>query len=194
MRAAIKYVLYDQLLALPETLIGEILNGQIHTEPRPSTSHAHVCSVLEDEIFGPFHRGRGGPGGWWIFTEPEIHFVLNVEIAVPDLGGWRRERMPAPPREHRITVVPDWVCEFLSPSTESKDCKIKMPLYARYGVSHAWLVDPEARTLEAYVLEKGAWRAIGRFADEARISVAPFEAVTIALDELWLPYPPPGAG
>ncbi|MFZ0257553.1 MAG: hypothetical protein WAN46_18360 [Gammaproteobacteria bacterium] len=63
MRAASNYVLYDQLLALPETLIGEILNGQLHTEPRPSTSHAHASSVLEDEILGPFPRERGGPGG-----------------------------------------------------------------------------------------------------------------------------------
>ncbi|MEA3275660.1 MAG: Uma2 family endonuclease [Pseudomonadota bacterium] len=187
MQPAEKCTLYDQLQALPETLTGEILNGQLHAQPRTSTQHGHASSVLEDEIFGPFHRGRGGPGGWWVFTEPEIHFVLNVEIAVPDLGGRRRKRMPVPPREHRIQIVPDWVCEILSPSTESKDRRIKMPIYAHYGVSQAWLVDPEARTFEAYALEQGAWREIARFAGEERVSVAPFEAVSIALRELSLP-------
>ena len=189
MGAASKYVLYDQLLALPQTLIGEILNGQIHTEPRPSTPHAHASSVLEDEIFGPFHRGRGGPGGWWIFTEPEIHFVLNVEIAVPDLGGWRRERMPVLPREHRITVVPDWVCEILSPSTARKDRVIKMPVYARFGVAYLWLVDPIARTLETFALDGGRWVVTGQFKDDDIVAVPPFEALSLELATLWVPEP-----
>jgi Uma2 family endonuclease len=84
-------------------------------------------------------------------------------------------------------VVPDWVCEILSPGTESKDRKVKMPIYARYGVPYAWLLDPVAHTLEAYALEGSAWRDIGRFAGAAAVSVAPFEAVTIGLDDLWPP-------
>ena len=128
------YSLYDQLINLPETLTGEILNGQLHTQPRPVGPHALTGSSLGDELVGPFQKGRGGPGGWWIIDEPEVHFVRDVEVAVPDMAGWKRERMPSVPRDHRFEVVPDWVCEILSASTASKDREIKMPLHAAHGV------------------------------------------------------------
>jgi Uma2 family endonuclease len=122
-----------------------------------------------------------------------MHFILDAQVDVPDLAGWHRERMPSPPRGHRVTVVPDWICEILSPSTESKDRAIKMPIYARFGVAHAWLVDPLRRTLEAYTLADGAWVGIGRFEGEHRVSVAPFDAIAIDLTDLWVPDDEPGA-
>ena len=182
-----KPTLYQQLEALPEGLTGEILNGQLHAQPRPSLPHGFTASSLGYDLIGPFQRGRGGPGGWWFIVEPELHFIRDAELAVPDLAGWRRERMPVLPRDHRATVVPDWVCEVLSPSTEAIDREIKLPIYARFGVAFAWLIDPRAHTLEAYARDGGAWREIGRFAGGARVSVAPFEAVQIALDDLWAP-------
>jgi Uma2 family endonuclease len=185
MQTAPRYSPYEQLLALPEGLTGEILNGQLHTQPRPSGPHAIAGSSLGDELVGPFQKGRGGPGGWWIVDEPEVHFVRDVEVAVPDLAGWRRSRMPTVPRDHRFEQVPDWVCEILSPSTASKDRDIKMPRYAHYGVAHAWLIDPVVRTLEAYALRDGVWVGIGCFAAGDRVSVAPFAAVPIELAGLW---------
>jgi Uma2 family endonuclease len=142
MQPAEFYSLYDQLMALPEGLTGEILNGQLHAQPRPAAPHMGVESALQIELGGPFDRGRGGPGGWRILVEPELHFVRDQEVCVPDLAGWRRARLTQLPRDQRFEVVPDWVCEILSPSTESKDRQIKMPIYARYGVGFAWLVDP----------------------------------------------------
>jgi Uma2 family endonuclease len=179
--------LYEQLEALPEGLTGEILNGQLYAFPRPSLPHGLAAASLTDELVGPFQKGRGGPGGWWIIVEPELHFILDTEVDVPDLAGWRRERMPVPPEGHRATVVPDWVCEILSPSTESVDREIKLPIYARFGVAHAWLLDPRARTLEAYALEGGAWRAIARHGGGERVRVPPFDAVEIDLADLWVP-------
>ena len=179
--------LYEQLEALPEGLTGEILDGQLYTQPRPAWPHVVAASGLGYELIGPFQRGRGGPGGWWIVDEPELHFIRDTEVDVPDLAGWRRERMINHPPVHRIEVVPDWICEVLSPSTESKDRKVKMPIYAKFGVPYAWLVDPVAQTLEAYALEGGASREIGRYAGAALVSVAPFAAVTINLDDLWAP-------
>ncbi|MGE5153392.1 MAG: Uma2 family endonuclease [Bdellovibrio bacteriovorus] len=187
MHARTRPTLYEQLEALPEGLTGEILNGQLYTQPRPAGPHALAASALGIDLGGPFHMGRGGPGGWWIIDEPELHFILDAEVDVPDLAGWRRERMPRPPSGHRITVVPDWVCEILSPSTESKDRQIKMPIYARFGVAFAWLVDPLKRTLEAYALRDGAWVEIGRFGGRDQVAVPPFEAVTIDLTDLWVP-------
>ena len=186
-RAQPQPTLYEQLEALPEGLTGEILNGQLYTQPRPSGPHGFTASSLGYDLIGPFQRGRGGPGGWWIIDEPELHFIRNTEVDVPDLAGWRRARLPRIPKDHRYKVVPDWVCEVLSPSTESKDREIKMPIYAHFGVAYAWLIDPRAHTLEAYALEGGTWREIGRFAGGSQVSVAPFEAVTISLDDLWAP-------
>lgn len=179
--------LYDQLEALPDGLTGEILNGQLHTQPRPSGPHGLAGSVLGMRLGPPFQLGDNGPGGWWIIDEPELHFVRNTEVAVPDLGGWRRERMPSPPEDQRFAVSPDWVCEVLSKSTASTDREIKMPLYAAFGVPYAWLIDPRARTLEAYALEAGAWREIERFTGPGRVSVPPFDAVTFDLADLWMP-------
>ena len=185
MQPAPEFSLYDQLIALPEGLTGEILNGQLHTQPRPSGPHTWVESALESELFAPFSRGRGGPGGWWILIEPEVHFVIDREICVPDIAGWRRERMPAIPEGHRFTVAPDWVCEILSPSTASKDREIKMPIYAHYGVNHIWLVDPKARTLDVFENREGEWVQCATYRDNDPVVAAPFEAVTIKLGDLW---------
>jgi len=179
--------LYEALEALPEGVTGEILNGQLHTQPRPSGPHGYVSLKLTPKLDGPYGEGIGGPGGWWIFPEPEVHFMRDTEVAVPDVAGWRHERMLYLPEGHRFEVVPDWICEILSPSTKRKDRKDKMPLYARYGVRYAWLIDPVEHTLEVYQLEAGAWVEVGRFTGANQVRVPPFEAVSIDLKGLWLP-------
>lgn len=185
MRPAHQPTLYEDLEALPEGLTGEILAGQLHAQPRPSGLHALTASNLQTELGPPFGKGRGGPGGWRVIIEPELHFVRDQEVAVPDLAGWRKKRMPRIPEGHRFEVVPDWVCEVLSPSTASKDREIKLPLYACYGVAHAWLVDPIRRTLEAYGLDQGVWRLIVEAAGDEVVAVPPFEALSLALSDLW---------
>src|SRR5262245_13165001 len=80
--------------AAPDTVIAQILDGELHTMPRPALPHANTASVLGGELHGPFRRGRGGPGGWVIIYEPEIHLGPKPDKLVPDLAGWRRERMP----------------------------------------------------------------------------------------------------
>jgi Uma2 family endonuclease len=177
--------LYAQLQLLPETLIGEILNGQLYTQPRPAPKHLRAALRLGADLEGAFDRGRGGPGGWWILAEPEIHFTREVEVVVPDLAGWMRKRMPSLPETAYFDSVPDWICEILSPATASKDREIKMPLYARYQVHYAWLIDPQARTLETFVLQEGTWRALDRFVGDEPVAAAPFAAITIALADLW---------
>ena len=176
---------YEQLLNLPDNLVGEIIGGQLHTQPRPAGPHASASSVLGMDIGGAFHRGRGGPGGWWIIDGPEIHFIRDVEVLVPDLAGWRRERMPCLPLDHRFEVVPDWVCEVLSPSTRKKDRVLKMKVYAHHGVAHLWLVDPLEKTLETYALTHGNWTVTGLYTDEDEVCAAPFEALTLQLGDLW---------
>ena len=180
------FTLYDQLIALPENQVGEIIQGQLYTQPRPAGPHAAAESAISFRIGGPFRFGEGGPGGWWILMEPEIHLIRDTEVVVPDLAGWRRERMPTIPRDHRFEIVPDWVCEILSPSTAQKDRTLKLPLYARHGVAHAWLVDPLARTLEAYTLQHGRWLLVGSLREDNPVSLPPFDAVTFSLADLWV--------
>jgi len=121
-----------------------------------------------------------------LLPEPEVHFLRDVDVDVPDLAGWRRERMPRIPRGHRSEIVPDWICEILSSSTEGKDRDTKMPIYAKYGVAHAWLPDPCRRTIEVYRLDTQEWRESNRFTGDHPARIPPFDAVPLDLAALWI--------
>lgn len=185
MNAIFQPSLYKQLMALPPHVTGEILNGELKAMPRPSGKHGVVGRGLGFNLSGPFDFGRGGPGGWWIILEPEVHFIRDVEVAVPDLAGWRRTRMQNVPDGHRFEVVPDWVCEILLPATAKKDRVVKLPIYARYGVHHVWMVDPLVQTLEAFELQHGRWMLITMLKDDEPVAVPPFDAVTFSLTDFW---------
>lgn len=174
---------YEDLLAVPDHLVAEILDGELHTSPRPGVPHALASTGLGSDLVGPFDRGRGGPGGWWILAEPELH--LSDDVVVPDLAGWRRERVPELPRDAFIAIAPDWVCETLSPSTERIDRGKKLAIYAREGVGHVWLVNPIAETIESYRLEQGRWLLLGTHVGDVAARIEPFDAVEIELWRLW---------
>jgi len=177
---------YEELLLLPADVRAEILDGQISTLPAPRPRHSKPQGAIRRFIGGPFDDddGFGGPGGWWIFVEVDVR--LGEDIVRPDLSGWRRERLTEPDARP-IAVVPDWVCEVLSESNEAHDRVTKRALYAKQGVSHYWIVDPEARTLEALALESGRWVDGGAFDDLATARIAPFAEVELAIGRLFLP-------
>ena len=174
---------YQDVLDAPAHRVAEIVDGTLHTHPRPAMPHARAKSVLGVVIGGPFDLDAGGPGGWWTVSEPELH--LGEDILVPDLAGWRRERMPEYPESAYVTLAPDWVCEVLSASTRRLDLQGKRPVYAREDVRHLWLVDPTDRTLEAFELREGQWVLIAAAKDDDPISIRPFDAVTFSLGDLW---------
>ena len=174
---------YEELLAVPEHLVAEIINGELVTSPRPAPRHARAASSLGGELHGPFDRGRNGPGGWIKLDEPELH--LHGDVLVPDLAGWRRERMPELPEAAAFELAPDWACEVLSPATAARDRADKVPIYLREGVSYVWLVDPLNQTLEALRLESGAYRLIGTWRGSAVVRVEPFDALALELSALW---------
>jgi Uma2 family endonuclease len=175
----------------PPHMVAEILAGELHLMPRPRPAHAGAASALGEELGPPFRRGRGGPGGWIFLDEPELHLGPTPDVAVPDLAGWHRARLPeavfAAGAPVGITVVPNWVCEVLSPSTEATDRAEKMPIYAREKVTHTWLVDPELRTLEVFRLERGMWVVAAVFRGDAEVKAEPFDAIALELGALWRP-------
>ena len=182
-QALSQWDLYQQLIDLPESLTGEILNGQLHAHPRPGGKHIRASYRIGYSLGGPYDQGTNGPGGWIILQEPEVHLVLDKEVVVPDVAGWKKERLLEIPESHKFTIVPDWVCEILSPSTASVDREIKMPLYAQYGVNYLWLVDPKAIFLEAYKRADKQWVQLGRFEAGDSICIEPFEAVSFSFKD-----------
>ncbi len=182
---------YQDVLDAPPHRVAEVIAGTLYTHPRPAMRHAWASSGIGAKINPSFNYGDGGPGGWWIVFEPELH--LGDDIVVPDLTGWRRETMPEYPDAAYCTVVPDWVCEVLSPSTRRLDQGVKRDLYAREGVRHLWFVDPDARTLEAFEFRGGHWLLLETLVDDVPVSLPPFDAITFPLDALW-PEVTAGAG
>jgi Uma2 family endonuclease len=178
---------YEDLLAVPEHMVAEILDGELIATPRPASPHARAASGIGSDLWGPFDRppdGPGRPGGWWILFEPELH--LGTDVVVPDVAGWRRERMPALPNVAAFTQAPDWACEVVSPATAGSDRVHKMRIYARESVGHLWLVEPLARTLEVYRLHDGQWVVVSAHAGNQHVRAEPFAAVELEISRWWL--------
>jgi Uma2 family endonuclease len=179
---------YADLEAVPDHQVAEILSGVLHVFPRPALAHSHTSSRLGVKLGGPFDLGDGGPGGWHILDEPELHFgpPEELDVIVPDLAGWRVERLPRVPRAASLSLAPDWVCEVLSKGTEAVDRIEKVPIYAREGVRHAWLIHPIRRTLEVFSLDSDRrWKIVAMHQGQKRVRAEPFEALELDLALLW---------
>jgi len=178
-----KRATYADLLVLPDHVVGEILAGDLYASPRPRFRHARAAAWLDRRLGPPFDDGVGGPGGWWLLIEPELHFA--DEVLVPDLAGWRRERLPVFPDVAYLELAPDWVCEVLSPSTERIDRGLKMRTYAREGVGDLWLLNPEARTLEVLHLQGEKWLVSAVHSGDETVRAQPFDVIQLDLASLW---------
>lgn len=183
-----KLCTYEDLLRLPDDIRGEIIGGEIATAPAPLPRHSKPQGAIRRFVGGPFDDddGRGGPGGRWIFVEVDVELTPH-DVVRPDLAGWRRERLPQPGRQRPIRVAPDWICEVLSPSSQQIDRVTKRALYAQHGIAFYWIVDPEARTLEALELRDGRWLELGAWDDTATAAIAPFAAIPLEIGRLFLP-------
>ena len=172
-----------ELDALPANVVGELIKGVLYAQPRPRPRHQRAAGRLFSDLEGPFDRGERG--GWIILVEPGVALpAVDVEELSPDVASWRRERLPELP-DGLIDVVPDWVCEVLSPSTRAHDQRVKRPLYAEAGVRWMWVVDIDARTVVVSQNEGGRWLEVGVFGDDGPMAAPPFETHTIALRDLW---------
>jgi Uma2 family endonuclease len=180
---------YDDLVKLPENLVAEIVDGELHASPRPAPAHAVAGASIGALLVNPYSFGRGGPGGWWVLYEPELH--LAKDVLVPDWAGWRKSRMPHQPETPFFPLAPDWVCEVVSPSTTRLDRTRKLGIYAREGVAHAWLIDPLAQTLEVFRLEGSHWMLAATHAGDEVVRAEPFVEIDFELRLLWSDPPSP---
>ncbi len=183
---------YQDLVDLPPLYVGEIVSGELWASPRPARRHSEIAAVLFMLLGNPFQLGQGGPGGWRFLTEPELHF--GDDVLVPDLAAWRRERLPPKVfKDAWFEIPPDWLCEILSPSTAKLDLNRKLPLYARVGVSSAWVIDPLEKTVKVLDAREGAWIQRATFSGNAIVRAPPFDAVELDLGRVWPPDPEPSA-
>jgi Uma2 family endonuclease len=174
---------YDDVLASPPAVVAEVVAGVLYQHPRPATPHAAAASVVGEELGAPFKRGKGGPGGWIILDEPELH--LGADIVVPDLAGWRRSTLPVLPDEAYLVVRPDWVCEVASPSTRALDRGAKLEVYQREGVGPVWFIEPLDRFLEVLELDGETYRIVQRASGDAPARLRPFDAIEFDVAALW---------
>ncbi len=183
---------YADIESAPPNMKAQIIAGSLVLSPRPSDPHAAIFTAAIGDLFPHFGKrsGGGGPGGWVIRGEPELHLDgILPDVFVPDIAGWKRERFPEQFRGHKFAVSPDWVCEILSPSTRSRDQIVKAPLYGRAGIGWLWIVDPEARVVEVFRNEHGLWVFVSEHQGALVTRMQPFDAVEIDLSEWWLPDP-----
>lgn len=186
--AAKRKATYADIEALPPNVVGEILFGSLVTHPRPARRHVVASSAVGGILSSPFQFGSGGPVGWIFADEPELH--LGPHIVVPDIAGWRRERMTEPADQAWFEVAPDWVCEILSPETIKHDKRDKRSIYATYAVNHLWQVDPHSRSLEVFRLQEESWLWIDADFENDDVNAEPFTELTFPLGRLW-PLDPP---
>ena len=183
---AVRRATYQDVLDAPPNMIAEVIFGTLHTQPRPAFPHVIVSSNLGALLTSRFRFGEGGPGGWTIVDEPELHLGTEPDILVPDLAGWRRGRLDDLRENAPWTdIAPDWVCEVLSPSTYATDRVEKMAIYLREQIPHVWLIDPVAQILEIYRHNGSNWLRTAIHHGGAVVRAEPFESVELQLSWLW---------
>ena len=181
-----EHVTYQDVLDAPEHKVAELIHGKLYLMSRPAGPHIYAVSRLSGLLVSSFMPDIDGPDSWQIYHEPELHLIKDIKVMVPDLAGWKLETMAKPPQDHKFTVMPDWICEVLSPSTRKKDLDLKAPEYAEVGVEHLWMVDPAAQTLQAFELQAGEWAQIADLKNNDTVCVSPFDATTFSLENIWV--------
>ena len=173
---------YEDLCRVPDRFIAEILDGDLYASPRPALPHARAASVLIARLGAAFDLDDK-PGGWIMLFAPELRF--GNDVLVPGIAGWRRERLPSLPDVAYLTLAPDWICEVVSPATETIDRGQKLRIYTREGVAFAWLVDPLRQSLEVLAFESGNLERIEGHHGSVRVRARPFDAIELELSALW---------
>ncbi|AYO81299.1 Uma2 family endonuclease [Methylobacterium brachiatum] len=188
--AAVRQATYADLEAVPDHLVAEIVDGALETHGSLPPVQGAAAFSLAAILGAHTSRRRDDPDAWIYMSKPELRF--GPQVVVPDLAGWRRERMPTEPEDAFIETSPDWVCEILSPSTIRLDRGRKRRIYGEAGVKFLWLLDSAAGTLEGFALADGRWLLLDTVLRGETVAIPPFDAVPFPLDDLF-PFADPAA-
>ena len=172
---------YDDYALLPQDRNRyEILEGELYMTPSPLLIHqvvlirlALILTVYEIE------RQLG-----LVLVAPMDVLLSEFNIVQPDITFIHRSKVP-PFTAKNLVVVPDLVVEILSPGSIEQDRTHKKRIYARHGVPHYWIVDPEGRTFDVYVLEGSEYRLAASFAGNDSAVSPLFPDLQIPLANLW---------
>jgi Uma2 family endonuclease len=175
----------EDFLAIPEgERFHELIDGDIVEKAVPSGEHGGAQAAIVIELGGHFSRRWGRrPGGWWFATEVEVRFAADV--CRPDVLGWRRERVPEPPRGQLVPIAPDWTCEVLSSSNKRNDLVRKKRIYHRHRVGHYWIVDPDDQTLAVYRWHDDGYLEVLVAESGQTVRAEPFDAIEIPVGVLF---------
>jgi Uma2 family endonuclease len=171
--------LYTELMALPEWLIGEIVDGSLHTSRLLPFREAVVHSRLLSSIGSVYDKHVGGE--WLILSRMQTE--VGNDVLVPDIAGWRESHVAD--QDDYVRVAPEWVCEVLSPEAAAWK-RSKLSTYARHGVTSVWLVDAQRRVVETFALQRNELTLSGMYADSDILRAEPFPQ-DINLAEVWPP-------
>lgn len=167
-------------LAQPDDARTELIDGELVEKALPTFEHGRAQGHTAGTLGGAFDRrsgGSGGPGGWWIATEVDI--LLDGRGYRPDIAGWRRDRLPAPPKERPVTIRPAWLCEIVSESNRTIDTVTKLRCYHQVGVPHYWILDQVDRTLTVYRHTPDGYLVALRAEANERVRAEPFDAIEL---------------
>lgn len=160
----------------------EVVGGELMWKAAPTFDHGDLQAALCGRLIG--FRGYGRPGGWWLGTEVEVELAPH-EVYLPDIAGWRIERVPDRPRGKPVRVAPDWVCEILSPSTASRDLGHKQRNYHLARVGHYWVVDPDHQLLEVFRWREAGYELAMAAAVGDTVGGEPFDAISLDLSDIF---------
>ena len=174
---------YQDIIDAPENLTAEVIYGTLRTHRTPPPRYALARTILSARLVTGFDSGIGERGGWTLRSRIEVKF--GDDFLVPTFSGWKGDVLKNPPDTNWVELVPDWVCEIHTAETRKFNMIDKTEIYAAAGVRHLWFLDTEDRTLICHENRDGLWTVIATLKDDDLVCVAPFDAVTLSLGELW---------
>jgi len=172
---------YEDYAALPDNgRRYEIHEGVLSVTPAPGTLHQHTSAKL----YVLLHQHVEARSLGEVLYAPVDVILSGTTVVQPDLLFVETSRAAAV-SARGIEGPPSLVVEIISPGTSTIDRRTKLQLYSRYRVPYDWVVDPDARAIDAYELVDSDYRLVLRASGVAPVMLPPFPDMRFAPESLW---------